>query len=181
MSCHHVQVDVPNPTPVPAPAPAPPSVTCAGSFSCLVNYATMDADGTSFPKVSSKDAGTSSLFTTFPFSRLLKTSQSLSQQAVCALAVQGSTLNSWNVVVSTAHSVLWMHSCSAVCSIPIRLESCAGNTAHSCSLTVFPTPAPHAGHGTRMGPGLPQQCRRHGRGVRNTCDASRKHAILFAA
>ena len=66
----------------------------------------MDADGASFPKISSTDAGTGNFFATFPFSRLLKTSQSLSQQAVCALAVQGSTLNSWNVAVSRTYSSL---------------------------------------------------------------------------
>ena len=40
------------------------------------------------------------LFQTFPLSRLLKASMQLSKQALCNLAVKGSSLNSWNVVVS---------------------------------------------------------------------------------
>ena len=54
------QVDYPVPvTPaVPAPPPPPP-VSCSSSLSCLMSYSAMDADGASFPDVSSHNAGTS--------------------------------------------------------------------------------------------------------------------------
>jgi hypothetical protein len=41
-----------------------------------------------------------SLFQTFPISRLLKASMQLSQQALCNLAVKGSSLNKWSLSVS---------------------------------------------------------------------------------
>ena len=40
------------------------------------------------------------LFKSFPISRLLKTCMQLSGKALCELAVKGSTLNNWSLIVS---------------------------------------------------------------------------------
>ena len=40
------------------------------------------------------------LFKSFPLSRLLKSSMKLSGKALCELAVKGSTLNNWSLIVS---------------------------------------------------------------------------------
>ena len=41
-----------------------------------------------------------SLFQSFPLSRMLKASMQLSGKALCELAVKGSTLNQWSLIVS---------------------------------------------------------------------------------
>ena len=65
-----------------------------------------------------------SLFQSFPLSRMLKASMQLSGKALCELAVKGSTLNQWSLIVS-----------------PLEPNECQGRTAAAtCESVILPHP-----------------------------------------
>lgn len=105
------------------------------------------------------------LLQSFPLSRLLKSSMQLSGKALCELAVKGSTLNNWSLLVSPP---------TASCMKPLRVAHVVVDRPRPFAGQISIDRQPHiepgscctraclcSGDGSGLGPGLPQHCLRH--------------------
>ena len=100
-----------------------------------------------------------SLFQTFPLSRFLKASMQLSGQELCNLAVKGSTLKQWSLIVSRQPHGLGQHANAGSSNGSWMANPMSGPLRRPFKSCRFHRLV--AGHGAVLDTGLPQHRFRH--------------------